>query len=201
MLGPVAESDVLSFWFGDMNAEGLANAGHRKAWFNGGPRFDESISQSFAGAISAGIAGEFAAPANARERLSQILVLDQFTRNTRRGHASSFDGDDRALALAKEGVRLGEDRLLGIDERSFFYLPFEHSEDLIDQHSAVGLYSLMHEESSGDTRSITGDYLRYAQRHRSAILRFGRFPHRNAMLGRSNTPEEVQYLADGGGFG
>lgn len=201
MLGTVAEQDILSFWFGELNADGLADAEHRKAWFNGGPAFDEAIAGTFSAAIKAGIAGTFSPPEAPRHRLAQILVLDQFTRNTGRGDASGFAGDPRALALAKDGIRLGQDRLLGVDERSFFYLPFEHSEDLTDQHTAVGLFALMHEESSDKTRSITGDYLRYAQRHRSAILRFGRFPHRNAVLGRESTNDEAQYLADGGGFG
>ncbi len=201
MLGPVAEADVLSFWFGELDEDGLADAEHRRAWFNGGAKFDERIAAMFSAAIAAGINGQFELPETARQRLAQILVLDQFTRNTRRGDAGSFAGDAQALALAKQGVRLGADLQLGIDERSFFYLPFEHSEDLIDQHTAVSLFAMMHDDSTRNARSVTGDYLRYAQRHRSAILRFGRFPHRNAVLNRSSTSDEGQYLKDGGGFG
>ncbi|MCR9279899.1 MAG: DUF924 domain-containing protein [Pseudomonadaceae bacterium] len=201
MLGSIAEEDILSFWFGTLTPNGLAEPEYRKAWFNGGPEFDEAIASTFASAIEAGLAGQFEPPESPRHRLAQILVLDQFTRNTRRGDPSSFAGDSRALALAAEGVRLRQDDALSVDERSFFYLPFEHSEDLIDQHTAVALFTLMHDESESATRSATGDYLRYAQRHRSAIIRFGRFPHRNAVLGRASSKEEAKYLADGGGFG
>lgn len=201
MLGAVNHSTVLGFWFGELDENGCSTDTHRARWFSGGDDFDSEISQRFDALIEHALSADLPAPANAHERLAWILVLDQFTRNTRRGSPAAFAGDERARALAATGIALGEDRSLGLDERSFFYMPFEHSESLVDQHTAVGLFHLLHAQAPPARRDLTGNTLRYAERHRSAILRFGRFPHRNAVLGRASTAEELAYLADGGGFG
>ena len=200
MLGSVAAADVLTFWFGQLDADGCADDVHRDRWFGGGERFDQEIAERFDPLIERAVHGDLPRPTDASERLAWILVLDQFTRNTRRGSAAAFAGDERARAMARRGIELGEDRQLGLDERAFFYLPFEHSEDLIDQHTAVGLFHLLHAEAPTHRRNISGNVLRYAERHRAAILRFGRFPHRNAVLGRQSSEAEQAYLDDGGGF-
>ena len=122
-------------------------------------------------------------------------------RNIYRGNAQAYAWDTTALQAAREGVSQQADRELGWDERSFFYMPFEHAENLLDQHLAVGLYSLMRDESPRELRNQTGNSLRYAQQHRDIILRFGRFPHRNVVLGRKSSADEATFVAGGDGFG
>ncbi len=131
----------------------------------------------------------------ARGMLALIVLLDQFSRNLHRGSPDSFAADAQARALARDAVAGGLDRLLHPVERCFIYLPFEHSEDLADQHESVRLFETL--------RLALGDStVEYAYRHRDVIRRFGRFPHRNAVLGRDSTSEELCYLAEPvGGFG
>ena len=128
--------------------------------------------------------------------LAEILLLDQFTRNIFRGQPRAFAGDARALALAQALVASGADRALTTIERWFAYLPFEHAESLPLQDKSVRLFTALAAE---DER--LADALDYAQRHRDVIRRFGRFPHRNAVLGRPSTADERDYLAQpGAGF-
>ena len=127
----------------------------------------------------------------AKEALAAVVVLDQFPRNMFRGTARAFASDGPALNVASRAVALGWDRLLRRDERVFLYLPYEHSEDRVMQARSVELMS----------RLGNVEWTRYAQAHKDVIDRFGRFPHRNAALGRASTPEEEAYLAmPGSGF-
>lgn len=127
----------------------------------------------------------------AKEALAAVVVLDQFPRNMFRGTARAFASDDLALAVAGRAIGLGFDRLLRRDERVFLYLPYEHSEDRAMQARSVELMS----------RLGNAEWTRYAQAHKDVIDRFGRFPHRNAALGRASTAEEEAYLATpGSGF-
>ncbi len=171
---------VLEFWFSEGPNE------RREAWFKKNPAFDEEIRQRFGGLHSRAAAGELDGwTETARGRLALIVVLDQFSRNMFRGDPRAFSTDAKALELAREGVEQGYDRDLSTIERDFMYLPFEHSEDLADQHRAVELF----ENSSSETAE-------YARQHLAVIEKFGRFPHRNAVLSRENTPEETEYLKD-----
>jgi uncharacterized protein (DUF924 family) len=120
-----------------------------------------------------------------RDALAAVIALDQFSRNIYRGWAEAFAADPIARSLADKAVRQGWDRDMTIPERQFLYMPFQHSEDTADQHRAVALFA-----SIGDEQS-----LRFAELHRDVICRFGRFPGRNAALGRANTPEEEAFLA------
>jgi uncharacterized protein (DUF924 family) len=186
---------VLDFWF--------LPAGHpdhlrvRTEWFRKDPAFDETIRARFGAlvdsAVSGGLAGWGQTPQGA---LAEILVLDQFTRNIWRDTARAFAGDAQALELARDLVARGHDRAMAAVERQFAYLPFMHAEDLPDQERSVELYQTLagaHPEHLGT--------LDFAVRHRDIIARFGRFPHRNAQLGRPGTPEEVAFLAQpGSGF-
>jgi uncharacterized protein (DUF924 family) len=125
-----------------------------------------------------------------------VIVLDQFTRNARRGSAGMFDGDARALAAARALVASGADRTLPGVMRQFAYLPFEHSETLADQAECLRLF----EQLGRDDPALAG-LLEWAQKHHDIVARFGRFPHRNAALGRSSTPEETEFLKQpGSGF-
>lgn len=193
--------DLLDFWFGSLT-EGFSDSAHRKRWFSGGAEFDDACRQLFAPLSLAVIAGEhddwLEAP---RGRLASILACDQLPRNIHRGTAAAFAGDARALQLAREGVEQALDRHLEFDERAFFYMPFEHSESLVDQHTSVGLYTRLRDETPPGSRHRSGSYLQFAQQHRDLIERFGRFPHRNSVLGRISTPEELEYLQTGNDYG
>ena len=193
---------LLDHWFGALKG-GFADADRRKKWFAGGPAFDAELTSKFATLVQAGLRGELDAwrSGNQRARLAYVLVCDQLTRNIYRGQAAAFAGDDRALAAAREAVASGQDLALGHDERVFLYMPFEHSENLVDQHTCVGLFTELLEQSPPEQRERISGFLRYAQEHREIIRQFGRFPHRNEVLGRASSVEELQFIAEGRGFG
>ncbi|MGE0052872.1 MAG: DUF924 family protein [Hyphomicrobium sp.] len=129
-----------------------------------------------------------AAELTQQETLAAVLALDQLPRNLFRGTSRAFATDSKARELVVEALALGYDQSLGLDERLFFYLPLEHSENIADQEHCVDLISAL-----GDA-----DYTRFAIAHRQIIARFGRFPHRNAILGRRSTPQETAFLAEPG---
>jgi uncharacterized protein (DUF924 family) len=174
-------NDVISFW---------RQAGPEK-WFKKVDAFDEAIRLKFEPVHHAAARGEYdgwsAAPESA---LALLILLDQFPRNLYRSSGHAFATDPKARAIARAAVEAGFDRLVEPDLRNFFYLPFEHSEDLADQDYSLALCA-----EAGDE-----DNLKWAGLHRDIILRFGRFPHRNAALGRKTTAEEQAFL-DEGGFG
>lgn len=127
--------------------------------------------------------------------LARILLLDQFTRNAFRNTPRAFAGDAQALALAESLVAAGRDKNLTPHQRWFAYLPFEHSESLLDQERSVALCSGLRREMQNETFDGVYDY---ALRHREIVTRFGRFPHRNAILGRASTAEEIVFLGQPG---
>jgi uncharacterized protein (DUF924 family) len=180
--------DVLDFWF-------LAP----KKWFRKDERFDEQVRTRFGDLIAQAVAGglrEWDAEEGARGTLARILVLDQFTRNAYRGTPRAFEGDTLALAAARHLVHSGADRALTPGERSFAYMPFEHAEDARTQEQSVELFAALAREHAGFDSTLD-----YAHRHRGVIARFGRFPHRNVILGRASTPEEIAFLGEhGSGF-
>jgi len=188
-------SEVLDFWFGK-----LGDADHlqtRESWFRKDDAFDALIAQRFGALIDAALLGELAPwAAQPLSALAQIVVLDQFTRNTRRGTAGMFAGDTQALATARALVERGDDlRLAGV-QRQFVYLPFEHAEALADQLECLRLF----EQLARDEPALAG-LLDWARKHHDVVARFGRFPHRNAALGRESTAEETEYLKQpGSGF-
>lgn len=184
---------VLDFWFG---APGSPEAGQpRRAWFVKKDDFDDAIRTRFGATIGQALAGglrdwDVAGPQGV---LARILVLDQFTRNAYRNTAQSFAGDALALAAARQLVDTGADRALPPLQRAFVYMPFEHAEDAYMQERAVELFGMLAAEHPG-----FDEMLDYAHRHRGVIARFGRFPHRNEILGRASTPEEADFLRQPG---
>jgi uncharacterized protein (DUF924 family) len=130
--------------------------------------------------------------------MSLILLLDQFPRNLYRGQARQFAGDEQALALALSGMNSGADAALDVVERMFFYMPLQHCEARDVQDESVAAYRRLLMEAPLPLKSTFQLSLDYAERHRVVISRFGRFPHRNKMLGRPSTPEEATYMASGG---
>jgi uncharacterized protein (DUF924 family) len=192
--------DVLEFWLGSLDARGRADRAHTESWYRRDAAFDQRIAERFGELHAAALRGERDAwLATPRGRLALVIVLDQFSRNLYRGDARSFAGDQRALAASREGVALGIDRALALDERGFLYMPFMHSEALADQDRSVELFEkFVLEQQHDELRNYLKNALDFAERHRAIIRRFGRYPHRNAALGRESTPEELEFLKQPG---
>ncbi len=173
-------TDIIAFW----------SAAGPSAWFKKDPAFDEELRARFEAAHHAAARGEYAAwEQSAESALALLLLLDQIPRNIYRGSAHAFATDPLAQAIADRAVNAGHDRATSMPLRIFFFLPFEHAENLALQARCIGLM-----EATGDA-----EYAKYARIHRDIIARFGRFPHRNAALARATTPEEQTFL-DAGGF-
>lgn len=189
------------FWFGTLK-DGFADDAHRARWFSGGPAFDVDCRTTFSSLAARAADGDLdhwlIEPGSC---LAFILLTDQIPRNIHRGTPMAFATDGPALNAARNGIQAGLDRELGYDERCFFYLPFEHSESLIDQHTCVGLFTQLRDETANGFKHHTGGYLQFAHQHRDIIARFGRFPHRNTVLGRTSTEAELAYLETGTTFG
>jgi uncharacterized protein (DUF924 family) len=181
--------EVLFFWFGAPSEQGKRH----KHWFEKDPAFDRLIVERFLPlyeeAARGGLARWKGRPADC---LALIVVLDQFPRNMFRGTARAFAADPLALEAARHAVAQGFDRTFSPVERLFAYLPFEHSERLEDQLTACELIEPL------KAFAETADAYPYAVAHRDIIQRFGRFPHRNSMLGRASTAEEIEFLKQPG---
>ncbi len=193
--------DVIDFWFGPQS-EGFSGADARRRWFAPDPEFDREVSRRFGSLLKAAAEGVLKKWLDEpRGCLAFIIVTDQFSRQIHRGTAEAFATDALALAAARGGVELGHDRQLGFDERSFFYLPFEHSESEEDQHTSVELFTRLAADTPANDRGHSDEALRFARGHRDIVARFGRFPHRNAHLGRASTPDELEFLRTASRFG
>ena len=192
---------LLDFWFGELQ-DGLAGDAQRAMWFNASDDFDQAC-HTYEPALQLARAGALADWLNTTPTslLAFVILCDQLPRNIYRGTSQAYAYDDLALQAAKQAVQTGADRALGWDQRAFLYMPFEHSESLLDQHTAVGLFSALRDQSQGAVKNIMGNNLRYAQQHRDIILKFGRFPHRNEVLGRASSEAEAAFVSAGSGFG
>ena len=169
--------DILSFWFSDTS---------RPKWFAKESSFDAVVSTRYGAVLQAAKRGELVQwRETIRGRLAEIIVLDQFSRNIHRGTPTAFESDAQALVLAQEAVRDETRFELTPDEKAFLYMPFMHSESTVIHEEGLKLFSEVGLES----------HLAYEEEHRRVIQRFGRFPHRNAILGRACTAEEDLYLA------
>jgi uncharacterized protein (DUF924 family) len=173
--------DIIDFWFSDRV---------REQWWRKDTDFDREIRQRFEGTCRRAVAGDLAAwRETPLGRLAEIIVLDQFPRNMYRDRAAAFAHDELARRLTREAVAAGADRSLTPAQRAFLYLPLMHSEDPADHEEAVRLYS---------SHPDLADNLRFEHRHKAIIDRFGRYPHRNEILGRESTPEELEFLRQPG---
>jgi uncharacterized protein (DUF924 family) len=176
---PALPADVLTYWL---------TAGPEK-WFAKSSRFDDALRLRFEPTHHAAARGEYASWQETDDGCAALLLLlDQFPRNLFRGSAHAFATDPLARAIARRAIQRGFDETVDPRLRPFFYLPFEHSEDMADQKLSIELFA-----TAGDT-----DGLKWAKLHLDIIERFGRFPHRNAVLGRETIPEEQAFLDDGG---
>jgi len=184
-------ADILTFWFGPQDAPSGNSA--RDVWFRKDAAFDAEIRQRFGDATAIALAGGYGEwCATAGGALARVLLLDQFTRNIHRETPAAFAGDARALATAAHAIERGFDRSLDAYGRWFLYLPFEHAEDRVMQERSLALFGELERETG-----LAGP-LEWAQKHADVIARFGRYPHRNAVLGRVSTPDEVAFLAQPG---
>ena len=194
--------DVLGYWFGDLSADGRADAPHAQRWWKKDPDVDAEVRERF-GALHEAIAGgrHEAWLAGARGALAYVIVLDQFSRNMFRDTSRMFAHDAQALRAALSGIDRGFDRQLAFDERGFLYMPLMHSEELPLQNRCVALFEAFRDELGGTRREQAAGSVDYARRHRDIVARFGRFPHRNGILGRTSTAEELEFLTQpGSGF-
>ena len=183
---------IYDFWFGGPNRDEFGQS--RKPWFVKDPNFDEDIGQHFLVTHEAASRGELQHWQNEpKQCLALIVTLDQFPRNMFRDTPRAFATDPMALETAHLAIDRGHDQRVNSVERIFFYLPFEHSEALADQVRCV---ALVQDLVGSDLNRA--DFLDYAKRHRDVIARFGRFPHRNKILGRDSTPAEVEFLQQPG---
>ncbi|HEX7114957.1 MAG TPA: DUF924 family protein [Steroidobacter sp.] len=172
---------VLRFWFGELKP---------KQWFTRDERLDRLIRERFLSTYEEAKRVDPQSLAQAREALAHVIALDQFPRNMFRGTPQAFATDDLALAISRHAIASGLDKQLDRFGRIFLYMPFQHSEDRDVQASSVELFA-----SVGDDNSLD-----YARQHREIIERFGRFPHRNAVLGRASSAEELEFLKTHKGF-
>ena len=196
MTGPL---EILNFWFADSLDEVDKLAGRQAVWFVPDPKFDNEIRARFHRLPDLAIGGDLDHWSNdVRNTLALILVLDQFPRNMYRNAAHAFDYDSAALDLARKVV--DQDAYLDLHpiEQVFLFLPFEHSEAMDDQIRAVELYRILAGRCLEPYQQAAQTALDYANKHYDIIERFGRFPHRNAILGRVSTPEERGFLESGG---
>lgn len=172
--------DILRFWF-EQTAP--------RQWWARDAAFDQVIRERYAATHAAAARCELSGWRDGPEgRLAEIVVLDQFSRNLFRDDPRAFAQDPLALALAQEAVRAGADRMLEGERRAFVYMPYMHSESATVHEQAIALFTALGDES----------HLRFERRHKSIIDRFGRYPHRNRILGRPSTPDEVEFLAQPG---
>jgi uncharacterized protein (DUF924 family) len=190
--------DVLSYWFPEediFDSDQETFGRQMRWWFQGGPEVDREISQRFTDVLEQARRGELDHWAQTpRGRLALIVVLDQFSRNVYRGSPLSYSQDEKALELAVEGMDAGMDRELTPMERIFFWMPLGHSEDLALQERRVRHQGELAADAPPHLRAMAEFGVSQARAARHVIARFGRHPHRNEILGRASTPEELEYL-------
>lgn len=190
---------VLDFWFGTNQADAAVAAERAKLWWIKRDETDRAIRERFEAIVHKAARRELEAWAESPQgRLALIILTDQFPRNMYRNTADAFAFDALARAWCKEGLRNNAHRALRPIERVFFYLPLEHSESMDDQEQAVALFRALVDGVGETGREVFSGFLDYAVRHREVIARFGRFPHRNRILGRESNEEEIAFLKEPG---
>jgi uncharacterized protein (DUF924 family) len=189
----IHSQDVLDFWFLPIGAKG--HNMQRAEWFRKDDAFDRAIFQQFGDVIEQALLGGLRQwdDEGTQGALARIIVLDQFTRNVYRGTPKAFAGDELALEAARALDDSGANQTLPPAQRAFSYMPLEHAENLSMQMRCVDLFEML----AADAPAYAG-MLDYAKKHYEVIRRFGRFPHRNAILGRESTPEEIEFLKQPG---
>ena len=194
-----AREAILTFWFGDEAGDVVIAERQAALWWAKNPDVDRDMRERFAALLPPPEGGPLALEgAGPRDRLAAIILLDQFTRNIYRGQVQAFAWDRLAQQQAAAAFALGDEAALRPIERVFLYLPYEHAEDLALQELSVQRFASLAGRVPTRARKVFDGYADYAVRHRDIIQRFGRFPHRNAILGRASTPEEAAFLQQPG---
>jgi uncharacterized protein (DUF924 family) len=187
--------DVRRFWFAEAIDDPQAARARSAVWFGTSAEFDGQIRERFTPVMLAAGQGDLASWRDApRSCVALAIVLDQFPRNAYRNTAFAFKYDDVALAAARQGVAAGYLEALSVAERAFLLMPYQHAEDRAIQRESVRLFERVCAEAPGEWRSFAENNLRFARAHLEIVERFGRFPHRNAALGRISTADEQAYL-------
>lgn len=191
--------DVWTYWLGPLDEHGDADAEHTARWWKKDPAFDAELRERF-GALHAELhRGEREGwRDDPRGLVAYVIVQDQLSRNMFRGTARMFASDARALDAAKAGIAAGLHLSLPYAAASFLLMPTMHSESLADQDTCVALFRALAEAAPAHLRARREQHVVYAEQHRAIVARFGRFPHRNALLGRASTPEELEFLSQPG---
>jgi len=195
-------SQVLDFWLGDGITQDWPTQDLGKRWFSGGTELDAEIRMRFGAAVDQALTGglrDWEQPP--LHRLALVILLDQFTRNIFRGTARAFAGDARAQQLVRQAVAAGEDQQLPWAARLFLYMPLMHAESPALQDECVAHFTRLVADAPQALKQRLQGNLDYAHQHRDIIALFGRFPYRNAVLGRADTPEEKDFLRKGPRFG
>lgn len=201
MSGDAGIEDVLATWFG---APDETPETRGKRWFVPDPAFDAELRRRFGDLLESAARDELSAwRSTPRGSLALVILLDQLSRNIFRGTARAFAQDDQALAIARAAIAAGQDRALTFTERTFLILPFEHTEDRETQRESVAAFQALHAEAiaAGAPKAeldMLASGVDFARRHAAIIERFGRYPHRNAILERTSTGEEVEFLQQPG---
>jgi uncharacterized protein (DUF924 family) len=191
-------AEIHDFWFGELDQNGQCTTERNTLWFGANEQTDATCRLRFESSLQSALVGELDAWTKTDQGLVALVVLlDQFSRNIHRGTAQAFAGDTLALALAQDAIASGRHRRLPAMHRVFLYLPLEHCEDLAVQEQCVALFEEM-AQLTGHPQFV--GFTRYAVAHRDVIARFGRFPHRNAILRRTSSAAELAYLGEHGGF-
>lgn len=196
-------NNILEFWFGYVKKLKLKNVNSSMTlWFSGFPEIDQFIEKKYRKLVDKAILGHLDAWMETPEgALALIILLDQFPLNIFRGQARAFTICHLALPCALTAIRLGYDKLLSYQKKSFIFLPLEHAEDIHLQILSVNLYQKEYENASSEQKQFCKINLDYALKHKRVIELFGRFPNRNKVLGRSSTQNEIDFLAkEGAGF-
>lgn len=192
----VGPNDVLEFWIGPEGSSQLTNAAK---WFTKDEAFDRAIAARFGGTVELAARGALDGwKTTPRGRLALVIVLDQFSRNAFRGTPRAFAQDAMACALARASIAAGDEAALTTVERSFLYLPLMHAEDIALQRECVAAFERLHASAPADLAGFTANGLDYAKRHAAIVERFGHFPHRNTILDRTSTGEELEFLTQPG---
>ena len=193
------KDELLHFWFGDDPDDAVVAKTKAGLWWGHGEETDELLQSRFGAAASSAAANVLNHwTGSPRGRLALILLLDQLPRSIHRGTPAAFAQDAKARRVAEQGLESGADKLLRPIERLFFYLPFEHSEELADQDRSISLFRDLAVSAPAAQRETFAEFIDYAVRHRDVVAQFGRFPHRNQILGRESTPEEKHFLEQPG---
>jgi uncharacterized protein (DUF924 family) len=194
-----SEASIHEFWFGSETSAAAVAQSRTALWWEKNAEVDAQMRERFAPLVEEAGAGAYRSwLARPHGALALVLLTDQFPRNIYRDTPMAFAFDPLALEFARMAIDAGLDRQLRPIERVFCYLPFEHAETLADQGRAVDLFTALHAEVADMDKELFAGYLDFAVRHRAVIERFGRFPHRNRILGRESTTEEIEFLRQPG---